>query len=461
MKSFAKQLQCSPLRSIDVARALRGRPGLAVLASDYRGALRSDDARFDFVACDPEETCADLLPPAEQMAAPGFGGASPAPRWVGVVPYEAMRDIERPAWTRTPEERPTPSLCAPRWYRYGAVVRIDRATGRVVVEADDAERALRLERAVLAGLGRSAARNDFTLGPLQKEEPEASHVERVRAVLALIARGDVYQVNLARRLSMSFRGDPLEAFASFLDRAPAPFGFFCELGRADNAGDAAIVVCGVSPELALEVRVDRLRTAPIKGTRSRGTDAEKDRTLARELEGDPKERAELTMAIDLHRNDLGRVAVPGTVRLRGEPRVLAGSTVWSRACELEARRAAGVSAHDVVRAMLPCGSVTGAPKVRAMEVIARLEPHRRGLYTGAMGYVGRDGAVVLAMAIRTLEIEGDRAHYWTGGGIVADSDPERELEETRWKAAHLSFTQEPPTSCTQEREKLAEGFARH
>jgi anthranilate/para-aminobenzoate synthase component I len=379
MKGFAKQLACGPMTSIDVARALRDRPGLAILASDPRGALRPGDARFDFVACDPEETCTDLVPPVEEDFTPGFGGAPAAPRWVGVVPYEAMRDIERSAWTRTPDDRPPPALSEPRWHRFGAVIRIDRASGRVVVEADDAKRALRLERAIAAGLdarrapeGTRGPRNDFTLGPREQDEPAEMHAERVRAALALIARGDVYQVNLARRISMSFRGDALEVFASFLRRAPAPFAFYCDLGRG-------LTVCGASPELALEARGGRLRTAPIKGTRPRGADAEHDRRLASELDADPKERAELTMAIDLHRNDLGRVATLGSVRAIGEPRVLAGATVWSRACEVEARRAPGASARDVVSAMLPCGSVTGAPKVRAMEVIARLEPHRRGL----------------------------------------------------------------------------------
>jgi anthranilate/para-aminobenzoate synthase component I len=132
----------------------------------------------------------------------------------------------------------------------------------------------------------------------------------------------------------------------------------------------------------------------------------------------------------------------GSVRVLGAPRVVAGVTVWSRVAEVVARRASGVSLEDVARAVLPCGSVTGAPKVRAMELIAELEPFRRGAYTGAFGYVSREGHLVLAMAIRTLEVEsGPRAKYGryaTGGGIVADSDPAREVEETRWKAAQLA-----------------------
>ncbi|HEX7604560.1 MAG TPA: chorismate-binding protein, partial [Polyangiaceae bacterium] len=211
--------------------------------------------------------------------------------------------------------------------------------------------------------------------------------------------------------------------------APAPYGFF--LATDDG------FVAAASPELALELCGDRLRTAPIKGTCPRGADAEADAGLARELEASAKERAELTMAIDLHRNDLGRVARPGSVRVLGVPVLRAGSTVWSRIAEVVALREVGVSLSTVVLAVLPCGSVTGAPKVRAMEIIAELEPHRRGLYTGAFGYVGRDGGVCLAMAIRTALLRGGTAEYFAGGGIVAESDPEREVEETKWKAVQL------------------------
>ena len=257
----------------------------------------------------------------------------------------------------------------------------------------------------------------------------AAHVERVRTVLDLIRRGDVYQVNLARAERFRFHGDALHAFEALFRRAPSPYGFFADLD--------GVTVCATSPELALEVRGPMLRTGPIKGTRPRGTDAASNRALAAELDADPKERAELTMATDLHRNDLGKVARTGSVRAPFQPRVLLGPTVMSRVASIFADRENGVLAADVARSMLPCGSVTGAPKVRAMEVIASLEPDRRGLYAGAIGYVGRDGALVLAMAIRTLQIREGRALYFTGGGIVEGSVPERELEETRWKAAQL------------------------
>ncbi len=408
-----------------IARSLAGAPGLALLVSRPQGAASSADARWSFVAAWPVETSVDLVPPAD-------AGDDVAPRWIGWVPYDALRSAERARWTREPDDRAAPALVHPSWQRYAAVVRVDHFTGEVLVVGDDGPAVASLARAVLRG-GRGHARSEEgpKLRVLPPDEPEMRHADRVREVLRLIAAGDVYEVNLARRIPVSFRGDGLALFASLLEAAPAPWSFLQDVAETR--------VVATSPELALSVRGGVLRTGPIKGTRPRGAHAEEDARLARELDADPKERAELTMAVDVHRNDLGRVAVPGSVRLVAEPRVVAGRTVWSRVAEVVARRAPGASLADVARAVLPCGSVTGAPKVRAMEVIARLEPWRRGLYTGAFGYVGRDGSLELAMAIRTLQLQGDEGAYFTGGGIVADSVPERELEETRWKAAQLAL----------------------
>jgi anthranilate/para-aminobenzoate synthase component I len=422
----------APPDPIALARSLSGRPGLAVLASRPHGALRPEDARWSFVACEPVDSSDDLVPPG---AGTGEAVAGPAPRWIGVVPYEALRGQERTGWTRHPDDRAPSVLARPAWRRYAAVARVDHTTGEVAVVGDDDRSVTGLVRALGGSDARGRGRGfELRLPPL--DEPDEAHLARVSEALRLIAAGDLYEVNLARRIPVSVRGDALELFASLLEAAPAPWGFLQELRDKPAEGH---VVCGVSPELALSVRGTTLRTCPIKGTRPRGRDAVDDVGLARALDADPKERAELTMAVDVHRNDLGRVAVPGTVRVLGEPRLLAGSTVWSRAAEVVARRAPGVSLADVAAAALPCGSITGAPKVRAMEAIAWLEPWRRGAYTGAFGWVGHDGRLELAMAIRTLQWSGaEDGSYFAGGGIVADSVPERELEETRWKAAQLA-----------------------
>ncbi len=405
-----------------LARRLAGRPGLALLVSDPRGALDPDDARSSFVACDPVEISTDLLPRAGAPA-PGWAGLPAAPRWVGGVPYETLRGLERPAWRR-PDERPAPWITGARWHRYDAVLRVDHATGHVVVEADDARAAERL----LAALRRPPREAAPVSLRAAEAGDEASHAARIRAALEYIARGDIYQVNLARRLRFHLRGSPLDLFARLFGEAPAPYGVHLDMGET--------TVCGCSPELCLEARGSTLRTAPIKGTRPRGAHAAEDEGLVAELEASEKERAELTMAIDLHRNDLGRVCVPGSVRVRGAPRVVR-ARVLSRVAEVVGRREVTRDIEDAARALLPAGSITGAPKVRAMEIIADLEEHRRGLYTGALGYVGRDGGVCLTMAIRTAVVRGGEVEYFTGGGIVAGSDPWQEVEETRWKAAQL------------------------
>jgi anthranilate/para-aminobenzoate synthase component I len=178
----------------------------------------------------------------------------------------------------------------------------------------------------------------------------------------------------------------------------------------------------------------RLWTAPIKGTRPRAADPALDAELIRELDSDPKEIAELTMIIDVERSDLGRLAIPGSVRLVQPPTVVSHESVHHRVATIEALLPAATPRAAILSAMLPSGSVTGAPKVRAMQIIAELEAHRRGVYTGAFGFLKHDGTLELGMAIRTLTVQGDAGEYFAGGGIVADSVPEREVEETSWKA---------------------------
>jgi anthranilate/para-aminobenzoate synthase component I len=418
-----------PPDPVALARRLAKRRGVFVLRSDDAQALRPEDAASSFVGCDPVESVSAILPPPSTGRSSWAGRAS-APRWVGFVPYECARSLERARFVGT-ERRAEPLVTTPRWLRYSAVARVDRRSGRVVLEGD--ERAA-VERLRDAFAGPESVARDFAVGPLEWSDDDATHAAKVRRILDYIRAGDVYQVNLARRSRFRFEGDRLRLFDALSSAAPGPYGFYLALDD--------LAVAGTSPELALAIEGARLRTAPIKGTRSRGRDAFDDERLVRELDADPKERAELTMAVDLHRNDLGKVAEPRTVRMLGTERVVLGRTVMSRVAEVVATLEAGRSAEDAVRAILPCGSVTGAPKIRAMEVIATLETERRGLYTGLLGTVRRDGSVTLAMAIRTavLRTTADGAgigDYFAGGGIVLASDPDREAEETRWKAEHL------------------------
>jgi anthranilate/para-aminobenzoate synthase component I len=438
----ARELAVRP-DPLGIARTLAasGRPGTALLHAAETGDLAW--ARWSWIGACPDRRSHALDPLADDpdaraASAPRGSALAAAPRWIGVLPYEHRRDLERPAW-RPVERRPAPRLDRPIWLRYPAVVGVDHLTGRVMVTGTSRRAVDALAAAVEgpAPAAPPALRIEVT-----DEEPAALHADRIRAAKELILAGDLYQVNLARRLLIRVvRGDALTLYASLVRAAPTPLGAFVDLGEG-------LRVVSTSPELFLRAEPDlespeesrrwgALLTAPIKGTRPRGKDAKEDRALAEELDRDPKERAELTMIVDVERNDLGRVAVPGSVRVTSPPRVHTHRTLHHRVACVAARARPECSREDVLRALLPSGSVTGAPKVRAMEVIAALEPRRRGLYTGAIGYVAHDGGLTMAMAIRTAVLEDGEGEYWTGGGIVADSDPEREVEETRWKALQL------------------------
>lgn len=398
-----------------------------------------------FVACDPTDESGALDPEPELPLDPSLGTWGGAPRWVGVLPYEAERArLERPTWSAA-ELRPSPMLGRVRWLRYPAVAVIsDRVT--VVGDAPWAVRRLidRLRAEPRHALECEAQR-------LAEPDDEEQHRARVLRALEHIAAGDVYQVNLARCVRFVLRGSPLGALRVMSRAARAPYCAALSL-RADAHGDVApalgpaaatrpadavVDVVSTSPELFLRLWPNgRVVTEPIKGTRPRGVSASDDRRQLHELSRDPKEQAELMMVVDIERNDLGRVARVGSV-VAEPPRVRRHGTVFHRHAQVSARLLPGLGRRQLLEATLPSGSVTGAPKVRAMELIARLESERRGLYTGALGFVSHDGGMHLSMAIRTLCRRGELAHYHVGGGIVYDSDVRREVQETQWKAAQL------------------------
>jgi para-aminobenzoate synthetase component 1 len=196
-------------------------------------------------------------------------------------------------------------------------------------------------------------------------------------------------------------------------------------------------VVSSSPERFLRVNGSRVETCPIKGTRRRGRNPTEDSRLRRELSKSPKDRAELNMIVDLERNDLGRVCRYGTVQVREHARLETHPTVFHLVSTVEGRLRPGLDAVDLLRATFPGGSITGAPKIRAMQIIAELEPQARSLYTGSLGYIGFDGRADLNIVIRTILIKNGTAHFHVGGGIVADSDPEAEYEETLIKGQAL------------------------
>jgi anthranilate/para-aminobenzoate synthase component I len=385
------------------------------------------------VAVDPVETVSAWLPGDGSAGFDderGLDTRGAVPRWIGAVPYECARGIERASWTRAPDDRLAAHLTAPAWRRYGAVIEVDTGRGTLRVVGDDGAKVAQLARELQQAPLVRRARAPVRLDPRGDEPPQA-HLDRIRRAQELIRAGDLYQVNLARRECFGFRGEALDLYLAIAEQAPAIFGACLELDGT--------LVCASSPELflAIDAATGHAKTAPIKGTRPRGRDANSDAKLRRDLDESSKERAELTMILDVERNDLGKVCVPGSVRLCDGPRVETHATIHHRSAVLEGVLRRGTTPLAALRAMFPSGSVTGAPKVRAMEVIARLEPVRRGLYTGAFGYVACDGSVCMAMAIRVVTVQKGEAHYFAGGGIVADSDPDAELDETRWKASQI------------------------
>lgn len=394
----------------------------------------ADGSGTSYLATCPVAVSAELEPEPEL----GWGPSAPAsqwgnvPRWIGVLPYEAQRS----RWERSefagPDQRETPLLHAPVWHRYGAVAVI---TDQVHVVGDDARAVRELSERLSSPVAPSASEsaNLVRLHVAEDAARAAEHRRLVARALELIRDGDVYEINLARRLEFDVQGDSLALLRAMSETVRAPYAAALEL--PDELG-----VVSTSPELCLQTDAKRrLFTAPIKGTRPRTGDVDIDAAVERELEADPKERAELSMVVDVERSDIGRVAEFGSV-IAETPRVLPYSTVFHRVARVRGMARLGVTRRQVFEAMLPSGSVTGAPKVRAMELIASLEPHRRGLYTGALGYIGHDGCVQLGMAIRCLVRRGPVAHYHVGGGIVIRSDPEREFQETLWKAEQVLRT---------------------
>ncbi|HYG74512.1 MAG TPA: anthranilate synthase component I family protein [Planctomycetota bacterium] len=267
---------------------------------------------------------------------------------------------------------------------------------------------------------------------------QRQYIVAVERALEYIRAGDIYQVNLAQRFSSVWEKDAAELYLRLRAESLAQYGAY--LGSALAGGCHAL--CSISPELFLSVRGREILTRPIKGTRPRDpapspAAAEANARARRELECSEKERAELNMIVDLERNDLGRVCDYGSVRVRSAGEVEELPTLFHRVATIEGRLRDGCSLYDILQATFPGGSVTGAPKIRAMQIIDELERSARGPYCGAIGWISPDGDMDLSIAIRTAVFDGSAkvAHYHAGSGIVADSDPQKEYEETLHKAA--------------------------
>ena len=271
------------------------------------------------------------------------------------------------------------------------------------------------------------------LGALEAVHPEEAFLDGVGRILDYLQAGDAYQVNLSRRLRASCTaGDPTFLAAALRAGAPAPHGAF--IAAADTGPDA-VTILGNSPERFLSLSAGGVvETRPIKGTRPRGADAAADQAAAAELSSAVKDRAEHVMIVDLERNDLGRVCRAGSVEVASLARVVSLPTVHHLISTVRGQLRPEVGLAALLAATFPGGSVTGAPKRRAMQIIDELEPSPRGVYTGATGWLGAAGDLDLAIAIRTAVLRGGELNLSVGGGIVVDSTPEGELRETEVKA---------------------------
>jgi para-aminobenzoate synthetase component 1 len=257
----------------------------------------------------------------------------------------------------------------------------------------------------------------------------ARYLATVRRAIEYVHAGDCFQVNIAQRLLLPATLSPLELYGRLRERNPAPFAGYLDLGD--------FVVASASPERFLRVQDGVVETRPIKGTRPRGATPAEDQARRQELLDSAKDRAENVMIVDLLRNDLGRVCAYGSVRVPALCRLETYRTVHHLVSEVRGRLRDGLGPVDLLRAAFPGGSVTGAPKVRAMEIIAELEPTARGAYCGSLGYLGFDGTMDTSILIRTFTVGRGWCQFPVGGGIVADSVPEREYEETWHKAEGL------------------------
>lgn len=357
---------------------------------------------------------------------PFTGGA------VGYLGWEAVRRLER-----LPTDKPDPIGLPDAWFGiFEEVIAFDHARHRLVFVAHDDGDAggarARLERladSLLSGDAGHVPSEPPRAGAWEESLPRARYVSVVEKAKEHVRAGDVFQVVPSRRWSASFAGDPFAVYRALRRVNPSPYQYYLRTPEA--------VVFGASPERLVRVHGGTVETHPLAGTRPRGATPAEDRRLEAELLADEKERAEHLMLVDLGRNDLGRVAAPGTVSVPEFFTVTRASHVMHIASRVAARLGEGRDAVDALAATFPAGTLSGAPKIRAMQAIDDLEPVRRGIFGGAVGYLDFAGNLDVAIAIRTAVVANGRIHLQAGAGIVADSVPEREADECENKARAL------------------------
>ena len=430
--------------------ATRGRYSIIGLEPDliWRCRAGSADINRDVLAA-PYAFAADVRPPLESLRAlvaesrlevpeglPGMCGGL-----IGYLGYDMVRQMERLP-DKNPDELGVPEALLARPTMFAI---FDNVTDLLTLAAPVYPRAgVSASAAWELGQNRLAQAEAALARPLPLGAPpvalppmpepasnftKAGFMAAVERAKEYIRAGDAFQIVPSQRFSVAFALPPLALYRALRRISPAPFMFFLDFGFFS--------VVGSSPEILVRLRDGIVTIRPLAGTRRRGATHDEDQALEQELLNDPKERAEHLMLLDLGRNDVGRVAELGSVRVTESFAIERFSHVMHIMSDVQGKLRAGLDAIDALAGGFPAGTLTGAPKVRAMEIIDELEPVRRGIYGGCVGYFAADGAMDTCITLRTAVVKDGMMYVQAGGGVVADSDPEAEYEETRHKARAL------------------------
>lgn len=394
----------SALDPADVFARVAHLPGVAFLDSSDR--LHPEAAR-SVIGISPARVVRtlDSIPPPLRPRSPREYG----PGLIGFISYEAGREFERiPARSRAVPHPPAIHMA-----EYDSLLVFDHRRRTVRAEGVRAER--EWGRLIIEETPRRKSR--LRIGRIEPQFARSEYLRRVQAIRRHIRDGDIYQANLTMSFSAAFEGDPADLYIELRRQNPAPYAAFIRAGR--------LSVLSFSPELFLRYDGETVETHPIKGT-ARRCAGERDDAARHALRTSAKERAELAMIVDVERNDLARICKDVRVEAHGRIESFAG---LHHAVTTVKGTARGLTAREILRATFPGGSVTGAPKIRAMEILAGLEREERGVYTGAVGYIGDDGSLVLNLAIRTIIAGEGVLRFNAGGGITWDSDPAAEYDE--------------------------------
>jgi anthranilate synthase component 1 len=438
---ISRELLADTLTPVQAHRLLGGadEPGFlleSVLGGEHLG-------RYSFIGYRPRPLDlgqGDPLPAIGKVVSESVAPLPGLPRFlggaVGYFGYETARHFER----LPVAQRPAPDLPESAFLLAESLVVFDHVRQRLLLltlhrpsaEPYEAARGRldEMEERLLSAPPPLPPRPPVNGATWRSNVTRGHYESMVDAAREHILAGDAFQVVLSQRFSKPLGARPFDVYRQLRGINPSPYMYHLSLGGGRH-------VVGTSPEVLVRVEGDRVETRPLAGTRRRGADAEQDLALERELAADEKERAEHVMLVDLGRNDVGRVAEPGSVRVERLMDVERYSHVMHLSSLVSGRLARGRSSLDALRAAFPAGTVSGAPKIRAMEIIADLEQEQRGCYSGALGYIGFGGNLDLAITLRTVVIANGTAYVQAGAGVVADSIPSREYEETLEKASAM------------------------